>query len=112
MYAPAVPSLAIQPQPFNAHVGQAVSQTLDFGNLAFGALTDTLTGGFGVVSSPWQGGGALNVAAGGSGNLTLTMNTSSDGSFSGTADLALLSHDSDLSDLALAYTPLTLTGNV
>jgi hypothetical protein len=46
------------------------------------------------------------------GALTLGMNTATDGSFTGTAKFALASHDADQSDIAVAFTPLALTGTV
>jgi hypothetical protein len=91
------------------------TQTLTVGNGASGALTDFLTGGFGAItgsSAFASDGNSLDVAAGGSGGLGITLATTNSGSFTGTAALALFSHDAYLSDLALSAGPITLEGVV
>ncbi len=112
VYAPAVPAVFGGTYTFNAHAGQASSLNVLVGNATGGALTDILTGGFGAVSSPWQGSGTLNAVAGTFGQLSLSMNTAADGVFAGTAAFALNSHDADQSDLSLSLPALSLSGTV
>ncbi len=114
----AAATAAVTPNPVNfgtVHVGDTATRALTVGNTATGALTDTLTGGFGTVSSKFTGSGTLGsgVAAGGTSNaLTVGLDTSTSGSFSGSAALALNSHDADLSDAAVSAGPVALSGTV
>jgi VCBS repeat-containing protein len=113
VFAQAVASLATNSINFGiVHVGDATGQMLGVSNAATGALSDTLVGGFSSVSPGFVGAGSINVAGGGSGSLLLQLNTSKAGSFSGSATVALASHDTDLSDLALATQTVNLTGTV
>ncbi len=97
------------------HVGNTVSpQTLTVANTASGALTDVLDGtlgalpqGFAAISTPLAG-----IVAGQSGTLSLGLNTSTNGVFTGTTTLALASHDPALADLVLPSDTLALTGTV
>ena len=97
------------------HVGDVVSaKSLAVTNTAVGALTDTLVGGFGAVSGPFSGTGSLGagLASGAIGSLGVTLNTAASGVFSGTAALALASHDADLADVSVTTAPVTLTATV
>lgn len=100
------------------HVGDTVGpQALSVMNAAAGALNDVLTGGFASVTGPFTGSGTLTgVAAGSSDSSTLQvgMNSSSAGTFSGTATLGLLSHDGVLADVAAVNgsQAITLEGQV
>lgn len=97
------------------HVGQAVTgQTVTIKNGATGALTDVLTGGIGTVSGQFTGSGNLGagLAAGVSGHVTVGINTTKAGAFTGLATLALHSHDADLSDIAVGAGTVTLKGIV
>src|SRR5262249_15606123 len=58
------------------------------------ASTDVLIGGFGSVTGGFTGSGTLSgVQAGSSGLLSLSFDTSHAGTITGTANLALFSHD-------------------
>ena len=95
------------------HVGDVVSQTISVGNTTSGALTDSLLGGFGMVSPHFTGSGQVSLAAGGASSaLTLTANTSAAGVFSGTAALTLASHDAQLADQSLYVAPVALSATV
>ena len=80
------------------HKGDTVAaQNISVGNTATGALTDVVTGGIsGVTGSAFSGSGTLGsgVASGQTNNTALSvgLNTSQTGSFSGSASLALNSH--------------------
>jgi hypothetical protein len=118
VYAAAVAQLGATTLNFGIlHVGDpltAATQALSIGNAASGALTDFLTGGFGAItgSAFANDGLSLDVAAGGSGVLDISLSTASAGTFSGSAALNLFSHDSVLADLALSVGAITLTGTV
>ena len=115
VYATAVASVTPNPIGFGTvHVGDVVAaRSLTVGNTATGALSDTLNGGFGAVSGPFSGSGALGtgVAAGSTSTaMSIGLNTSTAGVYTGTAGLSLSSHDADLADLAVAAGPVNLTG--
>jgi len=114
IYAPAVAQLGTSSLSFGiVHVHDIVSRQLTVTNVATGALTDVLTGGFGSVSAPFQGSGSLaGVAAAATGALTVSLNTGSAGAFSGTATLALQSYDAELADASVTASPVALTGTV
>ena len=97
------------------HVGDTATRALTIGNTASGALVDTLQGGFGAVSAPFTGSGTLGtgVAAGSTSTaLSVALNTATAGQFSGSAAFALTSHNDDLSDIAAALGPVSLSGTV
>jgi T5SS/PEP-CTERM-associated repeat protein len=96
------------------HVGDAVNQTLTITNIAIGALTDVLTGGFSTVTGPFNGTGNLGagLAAGAVGTLTVGLNTANAGLVTGSAALSLASHDSLLSDAAVTAGPIGLNGTI
>ncbi len=115
VYALAVASLPVTAVNFGiVHVGDAVSQTVNVSNIATGALTDVLTGGFGAIGNGFTGAGTLGsgLAAGASASLTIGLRTTSSGAFSGTAALNLASHDADLANIAVSAGPIALTGTV
>ena len=114
VYQAATASVSPNPVAFGTvHVGDAgLSRSVAVGNTASGALVDTLTGGFGSVSGPFTGSGALTVAAGSSGSLSVGLNTATAGVFNGSANLALTSHDGELTDAAVAAGPVGLTATV
>ena len=110
----------VQPDPVDfgiVHVGDTVTtQALAVSNIASGALTDVLRGGFGAVDGPFGGSGDLGtgVAAGNTDNssLSVALDTSTAGVFNGTANLDLRSHDPDLADLMLTPETVGLTAQV
>ena len=106
------------------HVGDTVgAQTITVTNTATGALVDSITGGMNVSGAPFSvvGGGTLGGGvAGNNGSsgsaLRVGLNTSTAGVYTGanagSATLTLASHDSDLADLALTTSPVTLSATV
>jgi hypothetical protein len=99
------------------HVGDVVNAvTIGVTNGASGALTDLLTPGTtseagsytGAVTEAFGGG----VAGGASGTVSFGLSTASAGVQTGTVNLNFFSHDSVLTDLALAALPVTVTGTV
>jgi hypothetical protein len=119
VYTTAVANVAPTTVSFGiVHVGDAVgTQALTVTNAAAGALNDVLTGGFASVTGPFTGSGSLSGLAAGStdsSTLQLGMNTSTAGTYSGTATLGLLSHDGVLSDVAAVNgsTEVDLSGQV
>src|SRR5581483_10149596 len=78
---------------------------------------DSLIGGVsGVTGTAFSGGGTLGAGLGpqqsSSTALTVTLDTHTAGIFTGTANLALASHDADLADLALTTSPIALSAQV
>ncbi len=113
VYAPAVASLPTTVDFGAVHVGDVADQALAIGNTAAGGLTDTLGAAVADITGPFSASGTLSgIAAGSAGTLTFGLDTSVAGVASGTADLALLSSDSALPDLALPDASVTLTGAV
>jgi hypothetical protein len=101
------------------HVGDTVgNQSVTVTNTATGALTDVITGGFGspAPGSPFSTSGNLGTGVAGNGGsssaLMVGLNTSTAGMYSSSAALALASHDSQLSDVALSAGPVTLAAQV
>ena len=101
------------------HVGDSVTpQIITVSNIASGALVDSIVGSMNVNGAPFSvsGGGTLGsgvTAGGNSGNaLAVGLNTGTAGAYSGNANLTLASHDSDLADLALTTSPVTLSATV
>lgn len=95
---------------------QGVAKTLTVTNTATSALVDVLRGGFGTVSGPFSGTGTLGAGVagnGGTGLLTLSLNTATAGVFTGgKASLALDSFDADLGAKALVTPDVAVTGTV
>ena len=116
VYQAATASVSPNPISFGTvHVGFTATQILTVGNTASGVLVDSLTGGFGMVSTGFTGSGTLGsgVAAGGTSTaLSVSLNTATAGAYSGTAGLALLSHDGDLADQTVATGSIALSGTV
>jgi T5SS/PEP-CTERM-associated repeat protein/autotransporter passenger strand-loop-strand repeat protein len=115
VYAPAVARLGSASLNFGVvHVGDTVSATVAVSNVASGALTDVLTGGFDTVTGRFSGLGNLGagVAAGAGGTLTIDMATTAAGVASGSASLSLASHDNDLPDESVTAGSITLVGTV
>ncbi len=102
------------------HVGDTVAaKSITVTNTASGALTDVVTGNISTVTGPFtNGGGTLGsgVAVGApSTALTVGLNTTAAGVFSGAATLNFASHNADLVDVALIGGnpgPVALTGTV
>ena len=105
------------------HVGDTVSpQTITVTNTASGALVDSIVGSMSVSGAPFSvvGGGTLGsgvTAGNNSGSaLQVGLNTSTAGVYTGgnagSANLSLASHDSDLADVALSTSPVTLNATV
>ena len=118
VFAAAVASLSTKIVNFGVvHVGQVVAAVADgVTNTASGALTELLTAGSNSRTGSYTGtvtdqlGSGLAAAA--SGSVTFGLTTTSSGVQSGTVDLGFHSHDSVLTDLALAAIPVTVTGTV
>jgi len=100
------------------HVGDTVAQqALTVTNTAASsALNDELQGSFAGVTGPFTATGDLGtgLAAGASDNSSLLagLDTTNSGVFSDTAAVSLLSHNSDMADLALSAVDVSLTGQV
>ncbi len=119
VYQTAVASVTPSVTFGTVHVGDVVGpKAINVANTAGGALVDVITGSVTSVSGgPFtNGGGSLGagVAAGGNSNaLTVGLNTSTAGVYnSGSATLALASHNADLSDVALSTGPVGLSATV
>ncbi len=80
------------------------------------ALNDVLIGSISAGGAPFSGSGTLGAGLGAqqssSTALMVNLSTANAGIFSGTANLALASHDPDLSDLALTTGPISLSAQV
>jgi hypothetical protein len=79
------------------------------------ALNDVLVGSIGAGGAPFSGSGNLGAGLGpqaSSSALQVNLNTATAGQFSGTANIALASHDADLADLPLSTNPLSLNAQV
>jgi hypothetical protein len=101
------------------HVGQPVAaRSITVTNAATGPLTDVITGSFGAPApgNPFSTSGNLGAGVAGNGGsstaLTVGFATSTAGSYSGSAALALASHDSQLADVALTLPAVQLGGQV
>ena len=121
VYTPAVANvLTTSPIDFGiVHVGDgggtlAQSVTVQNGATAT-ALNDVLIGTISAGGPPFSGSGNLGAGLGpqaSSSALQVDLGTGTAGIFSGTANLALASHDSQLADLSLATSPLSLSAQV
>ncbi|HYP68294.1 MAG TPA: choice-of-anchor D domain-containing protein [Thiobacillaceae bacterium] len=78
------------------------AQNISISNTAAAAaLNDTLTANVSGLSGPFSGNGTLSgIAAQGSGNAGVSLNTATAGIYSQTATVSLLSHDADLADVS------------
>jgi len=118
VFAPAVAQAGTTSVNFGViHVGQTVAPlSLGVTNTATGALTDLLIAGSNAVSGSYAGivTDALSngLAAGASGTINFGIVTTNPGVQNGTVDLGFASHDTALTDLALATLPITVTGTV
>jgi T5SS/PEP-CTERM-associated repeat protein len=116
VYAPAVAQLSVSAINFGVvHTGDIVSSGDTITNVVVGSLTDVLTGGVGAVTgAAFSGSGTLGggLASGASATLSFALNTGTSGVFSGSAALALKTHDADLADAAVSAGPVTLSGTV
>ena len=109
----------VQPDPVNfgiVHVGDTVSGNLSVANTASGALVDVVRGGITGVTGPFTGSGDLGsgVVAGttDSSSLTVGLDTTTAGVYSGSVDVALVSHNDDLADVSLGTAAIALAGQV
>jgi hypothetical protein len=117
VYAPAVAQVNTPSVDFGiVHVGDMVgSRNISVSNAASGALTDTLNGNVSSTSAPFVGAGTFSgLAAGGTdtSSLSLNLNTSTAGVFSGNANLAFASHNPDMADLTLPGAMVGLNAQV
>jgi hypothetical protein len=117
VYAPAAAQLSTTLVNLGAiHVGGSASQTLQVTNVASGALTDNLIGGFAAVTDPnfvFGATGALGpvgLASGAAGTLGFTFASALPGQFNATATLNLASHDADLADAKVSAPTVNLVG--
>jgi T5SS/PEP-CTERM-associated repeat protein len=98
------------------HAGAVATQTVGIGNTATGALVDVLTAGSATNSGSITGEvysfGTAGLAAGTFGTVTISVNTGTAGTLSGTAVLGFRSHDGDLSDIAVNGGTVTVSGTV
>ncbi len=115
VYAPAIASIANRTLDFGTvRKGTAgVTALAQIGNLAGGALNDTLALSFGttpgkvsLVSSP------TSVAAGTTVSPVYGLDTSQPGSVGGTTSITLASHNNEMADLSLGSQTLSFTGKV
>ncbi len=116
VYAPAVADVTATVDFGIVHVGDLATRGIGVTNVApIATLNDVLvaavSGGGPAFSTAGTTGG---IAAGTSDNTSLqaTLNTSTNGQFSGTAAVALVSRNPDLADRSLGSTNVTLTGQV
>jgi fibronectin-binding autotransporter adhesin len=115
VYATATAVLSATTVDFGTvHVGDTVSRTVGIKNGATGGLTDVLTGGIGAVTGQFTATGTLGtgLAAGVSHNVNFGIDTTKAGAFTGSATLALNSHDADLADIAVSAGSIALKGNI
>ena len=122
VYTPAVADV-ITASPINfgiVHVndgGGTLAQSVTVENSATAtALNDVLIGTISAgATPPFSGSGSLGAGLGPkvqSSALQVNLNTGTAGVFNGTANLALASHDSQLADMPLVTSPLTLAAQV
>jgi hypothetical protein len=115
VYTAAIAQLSSSSVNFGVvHAGDTISVADTVTNAANGALTDVLTGNVGTVTGGFTGSGTLGagLAAGASKTLSFGLNTGTAGVFSGSAALVFASHDTDLTDAAVAAGPIALSGTV
>jgi hypothetical protein len=118
VYAPAVAKLLGTSLNFGiVHVGTAAVTKGDIvSNGATGALVDVLNGGSatktGNVSSVVFNLGTAGVASGGSGSVTVGINTTTAGTIAGSAVLGFASHDADQADLGINGGTITVVGTI
>jgi hypothetical protein len=113
IYAPAVASVA-QTLDFGVvRVGDQATRNIVIANTAVGGLTDSL-----LTRINYDGGAATHgnapgpIAAGQTGTIAVTLDTSTAGYSRGFVELAFASHDSDLTDLRLDSKPVYSFGTV
>ena len=115
VYAAAVAQVGTSLNFGVVHVGATTNKALSVKNTASGALTDVVIGNAATVTGTGfssTGSLGIGVAAGGTGKLILTLSSATSGVVSGSATLALASHDANQADLGLPVSPVTLTGTV
>jgi hypothetical protein len=122
VYTPAVATvLTSSPVNFGiAHVGDGGGSLARSTGVQNGATTtalnDVLTGTIGATgAASFSGSGTLGAGLGpgaSSSALQVNLNINAAGQFTGTANLALASHDSQLADFPLSTSPLTLQAQV
>jgi hypothetical protein len=118
VYAPAVAKLLGTNLNFGIiHVGTAAVTKGDIvSNTATGALVDVLSGGSatksGNVSSVVFNLGTAGVASGGSGSVTVGINTTTAGTIAGSAVLGFTSHDGDQANLGINGGTITVSGTI
>jgi hypothetical protein len=119
VYTPAVASVGTSSVNFGiVHVGDAVvAKNVAVTNSAsVTSLNDVLTGSISTGSSPFSASGSLGagLAAGQTNNtsLNVALATSDAGNFTGTANVALASHNTDMADLSLGTSSINLIAQV
>jgi hypothetical protein len=119
VYTPAVANV-VTPSPIDfgiVHFGdptQTKSVTVENAATAT-ALNDVLIGSIGASGAPFSGSGNLGAGLGpqaSSSALHVDLATGTAGQFTGTANLALASHDADLADLPLTTNQLSVKAQV
>jgi hypothetical protein len=121
VYTPAVAAM-LTPPPVDfgiVHVGDgggSLARSVTVKNdAAASALNDVMVGAIAAGGAPFSASGNLGSGLGPqaqSSALQVALGTGTAGIFSGTANLALSSHDADLADLPLATGPLALAAQV
>ena len=117
VFAPAVAQLGTTTVNVGIiHVGDTATAVVGVTNAGTGALVDLLTAGTatdtGEVSGVSYAGLGSGVTAGSSGAVSLSLNTATAGSISGTAVIGFDSHDSALADIAIAGGTVAVTGTI
>ena len=117
VFAPAVAQLGTTAVSVGIiHVGQTVTASVGVTNAGTGALVDLLTAGTSTVAGQVSGvsytGLGTGVTAGSSGTVSLSVNTATAGTISGSAVIGFDSHDTALADLAIAGGTVAVTGTI
>jgi hypothetical protein len=116
IYATAQASVAPAAINFGiVHVGDNVNQNINVANTATGALTDSLKGTASSDSAKFIASGDLGangLAANSSADISVKLDTSTNGQFSGNANLDFSSHNNEMADLTLNSQSVALTGQV
>jgi autotransporter-associated beta strand protein len=110
VWAPAVAEFATSVDLGWGHVGDTLTGALSVTNGASGALTDSLSASWNSVTAGFIGSSAIaGLGAGSSSDLGLAITGTTSGMATGSASLALASHDAELADLNSTSAPITLT---
>ena len=116
VYAKAVAQFSSSTLNFGVvHLGDNVSKSFILTNGATGMLTDSLLVSLGSLTGTWVGTTTLSttsLVASATSTVTIGLNTTMSGGFSGSLSLNFTSHDPDLADVTLASGAVSFTGVV